>query len=218
MKKSRATLMYGIMVLISVTFVIWTLLHSFVFDPKATSFLSHKTHVAHPLHVHTWISVLHIHIAFACLAMIAGAINFSSKVLRSNRLFHRMNGYGYIICVVAVCITSGYMGPNATGGRLNSLAFNIMNVLWIITTATAFVQIKRRHVASHRRWMVRSYMFCFTNLLIHVLMFACCSVIGVAYDLGYTISVYGSIVLNFLISEIVMRIVFTTPKISMESI
>jgi hypothetical protein len=209
MNKSIHKLLYRSMVLICAIFIVWTVLHNFVFDPNAVSFLSHKTHLNHPLDVHSWLNVLHIHIAFACLALISGAINFATRIWRNNRKLHRGNGYAYLLCVFVVCGTSGYMAPTATGGTIDSIAFNLMNMLWMATTATAFIQIKRKRVTSHRMWMVRSYVFCFTNLWIHVLMFVYSFLIGIAYNLSYTMSVYGSIVLNAVISSIVIRLFLT---------
>lgn len=200
--------LYSAVIVISAVFIVSTVLHNFLFDPNAASFLSHKTHLTHPLHIRSWLDVLRVHIVFACLAMITGAVNFSSKIRRNNRRFHRVNGYAYIICVMAVCVISGYLAPTATGGEMNSVAFNLMNVLWLGATVTAFIQIKRKRISSHRIWMVRSYMFCYTNLLIHVLMFAFSSVVGITYDLSYTLSVYGSIVLNVIMSSIAIRLFY----------
>lgn len=212
MSKLTHKLLYSSMILICAIFIVWTVLNHFVFHPNASSFLSHKTHLDHPLHVQAWLTVLRIHIVFACLAMISGAVNFSEKIRKKNRKFHRGNGYAYLLCVFVVCGTSGFMAPTATGGRIDSIAFNLMNILWMATTATAFIQIKRKRVASHRTWMVRSYVFCFTNLWIHALMFVYSFLIGISYNLSYTMSVYESIVLNVIISSIVIRLFFANPQ------
>jgi uncharacterized membrane protein len=149
---------------------------------------------------------LDIHVAAACLAMVAGALNFSVRLRRHNRKLHRATGYVYIAAVLAVCATSGYMAPHATGGRAVSSAFNLMNLVWLAFTAIAFVQIRRKRIAKHREWMIRSYLFCFTNLSIHLLQSVFHGMIGLEYKTGYAISVFGSIALLLLIAEAVVRL------------
>ncbi|MBB6671927.1 DUF2306 domain-containing protein [Cohnella nanjingensis] len=203
--------LYRIVAALAAGFVVWTLLNRLVFDPQAASFLSHKTALAHPLRLPVWLRVLDIHIVAACLALLAGALNFSDRLLRNHRLLHRVTGYVYIVSVLAVCVTSGYMAPYATGGRAVSMAFNLMNMAWIAMTVTALVQIRRRRVDKHRRWMVRSYAFCFTNLSIHALTWTLTRLLGLSYEAGYASSVFGTIVLLGLAAELVIRLFFRTP-------
>jgi uncharacterized membrane protein len=204
--------MYFAMMTISVIYIVYVVSANLFFDPQATDFLSHKTQLNHLMNVPVWLNVLHIHIGVASLAMVTGAINFSNKIQRRYRKFHRMNGYLYILSVFAVCGTSGFMAPYATGGRINSMAFNFMNIIWMLITVTAFIQIKRKQVNKHRKWMVRSYAFCFTNLLIKSLTFALYDVLGIQYDMSYTSAVSGTILLNFILAEIVIRSVYRVPS------
>ena len=203
--------MYFAMIAISVIYIVYVVSDNLFFDPQATDFLSHKTRLNHLMNVPVWLNVLHIHIGVASLAMVTGAINFSNNIQRRYRKFHRINGYLYILSVLAVCGTSGFMAPYATGGRINSMAFNFMNIIWMLITVIAFIKIKRKQVNKHRKWMVRSYAFCFTNLLIQSLTFVLYDVLGIQYDMSYTSAVLGTILLNFILAEIVIRSVYRTP-------
>ncbi|MFC4618916.1 DUF2306 domain-containing protein [Camelliibacillus cellulosilyticus] len=196
---------------VSIIYIVYIASENLIFDPQAAHFLSLKTQLLHPMNVPVWLNVLHIHVIFACLAMIAGAINFTTKILRKHRVFHRINGYFYILSVAVVCGTSGYMAPYATGGRMSSMAFNLMNMIWLALTITAFVLIKRKQVNKHRKWMVRSYVFCFTNLFIHFLTVILNDGFGIQYETSYTSAVYATILLNVILAEIVIRTVFKVP-------
>jgi uncharacterized membrane protein len=211
MKVKKGTYLYLTMIAISVVYIVYVTSANLFFDPQATHFLSHKTRLNHPMNVPVWLNVLHIHVIFACLAMVTGVINFSTRILRNYRMFHRVNGYVYIISVFVVCGTSGFMAPYATGGRMNSIAFNFMNMIWLFMTIAALVQIKRKQVNQHRKWMVRSYVFCFTNMFIHLLTSVLYDGFGIQYDLSYTSTVYGTILLIFIIPEIVIRNVYRVP-------
>ncbi|MCY8615793.1 DUF2306 domain-containing protein, partial [Bacillus haynesii] len=64
--------------------------------------------------------------------------------------------------------------------------------------------------SKHRNWMIRSYLFCFTNLFIHFITFVSRSGFGLPYDISYTIGVYGAIALNVAAAECVIH--FTRRK------
>ncbi|MDI4649809.1 DUF2306 domain-containing protein [Cohnella hashimotonis] len=196
---------YRLVIVLSAGLVAWTLLNRFAIDPGAVSFLSHKTGIAHQLRLPAWLRVLDIHIAFACLALLAGALNFANPPARGRRRRHRSVGYAYIISVLGVCITSGYMAPYATGGRPVSMAFNLLNLIWIAVTVTALVQIRRRQVVRHRQWMIRSYAFCFTNVTIHLAETVLTRLLGMRYETAYAVSVYATILILIAIAELIVR-------------
>ncbi|MEN1986968.1 DUF2306 domain-containing protein [Paenibacillus hubeiensis] len=208
MKKTNMA--YRLLAGVSITFILYSLARHYVFDPEATAFLSHKMGLGRELNLPAWLKVMYIHVAFACLAMAAGLINFSRRMLEKQRKFHRINGYVYVVSVLMVVLTSGYMAPYSTGGRINSIAFNIINLIWPIMTVTAVVQIKKKRIVKHRNWMIRSYAFCFTNMLIHLITLLFNEGLGMAYASSYTYGVYGSLVLLLIIPETIIRILDKT--------
>lgn len=198
---------YNLLAGVSILFVLYALAKNYVFDPGAESFLSHKTVLKRELNLPVWLNVMYVHIAFACVAMLAGLLNFSNRFFEKSRKLHRINGYVYIVSVLLVVVTSGYMAPHATGGRISSMGFNMMNLIWPFITLMAFVQIKKKQVIRHRNWMIRSYAFCFTNMVIHLLTSLFHHGFGFTYSNSYTIGVYGAIVLLLIIPEIIIRTV-----------
>lgn len=203
-----------------ILYVLYLVYATFVHDPQATAFLSHKTDLKRTLHVPVWLNVMRVHILFACMSMLAGAINLSAWIRKRYPRLHRVNGYLYLASVAIVVITSGYMAPYATGGRLSSIGFNLLNILWMLVTIIAIVMIRRDQVDRHRRWMVRSYAFVFTNLSIHSLTWLLHDVFGLAYVSSYSISLYGSILWLWLAAELFIATVLrkTSPNMNGPSI
>ncbi len=174
-------------------------------DPGAEAFLSYKTGLKRELNLPVWLNVMHVHVAFACIAMAAGLLNFSNQIFEKSRKFHRINGYVYLVSVLLVVITSGYMAPYATGGKISSMGFNALNILWLLITIMALLQIKKKRIIQHRNWMIRSYAFCFTNMLIHLITSLFHQGFGLLYVTSYAIGVYGSIVLLLVIPNVIIR-------------
>lgn len=201
--KKRKTL-YGLLACVSILFILYALADNYIFDPGAEAFLSHKTGLKREPNLPVWLNVMHIHVAFACIAMASGLLNFSNRIFEKSRKFHRMNGYVYFVSVLLVVLTSGYMAPYATGGKVSSMGFNALNMIWLLITITALVQIKKKRIIRHRNWMIRSYAFCFTNLLIHLITSLFHQGFGLIYSTGYTIGVYGSIVLLLIIPNVII--------------
>ncbi|WII37729.1 DUF2306 domain-containing protein [Paenibacillus thiaminolyticus] len=192
-------------------YIMYVLYINYLHDPQAAAFLSRKSNAARPINTQVWLLVMKVHVAFACLAILAGAVNFIHTLLRKYRLFHRINGYLYVISVFAVVLTSGYMAPYATGGKPASIAFNLLNMIWMFITVVAIVNIKKKRMIRHRAWMIRSYAFCFTNLTIHFLTFALHEGMGLPYPASYTAAVYGTILLLFGLAEIIIRRIGRSP-------
>ncbi|WP_314590787.1 DUF2306 domain-containing protein [Paenibacillus terrigena] len=205
MNTLRNRRLYIGMIAIAVVYILYVTFMNFIHDPQATAFLGHKVSLKRSVNTVIWLPVMMVHIIFACVAMLAGAVNFSSLVLTRYRTFHRVNGYLYVIAVCIVDITSGYMAPFATGGKINSMAFNFINLIWLLMTIAAVVFIKRKQVMKHRKWMIRSYVFCYTNLFIHLLTYLASKGIGLPYVTSYTIGVYGATVINILLAEWIIR-------------
>ncbi|GLI04484.1 hypothetical protein YDYSG_05140 [Paenibacillus tyrfis] len=148
MKKRKR--LSGLLTGITILFILYALVNNYIIDPGAESFLSHKTGLKRVLHLPVWLNVMYVHVAFACIAMAAGLLNFSNRVMEKSRKFHRINGYVYLVSVLIVVLTSGYMAPYATGGKISSMGFNALNVIWLFITITALVQIKMKRITRHR--------------------------------------------------------------------
>lgn len=204
---NKQKIFFRLLVCISIVFIVYAFVYNYVIDPGAETFLSHKTGLTRELNVPVWLNVMYIHVAFACIAMAAGLLNFSKRVFAKSPKFHRLNGYLYFVSVLIVVLTSGYMAPYATGGKIVSIGFNAINIIWPLITIIALVQIKKKRMTQHRNWMIRSYAFCFTNMVLHLITSGVNQGFGLDYPTSYTIGVYGAIVVLLVIPAIVIRLI-----------
>jgi hypothetical protein len=90
------------------------------------------------------------------LALALGALQFSTRLRRRHLRIHRLSGKLYIAGAFIA-------GPVAIRmAFINSpwflIPFTIVQAsTWMLFTGVAYLCIRRRDVASHREWMVRSY-------------------------------------------------------------
>jgi uncharacterized membrane protein len=104
------------------------------------------------------------HIVGGVTALLAGPLQFSSRLRRRSPKFHRVLGRVYVISVLiaaplAVILSNHRHDPRA---KYFVVAILVQAGTWIITTLAAFLTARNRHFRQHREWMVRSYAVTFT--------------------------------------------------------
>jgi hypothetical protein len=114
--------------------------------------------------VESYAWILHVHATCGVIALFGGALQFVPLVRNAHPALHRAIGYGYLGATVvagplAVWIAIRHAEP------AEGLAAVAQAVLWLFTTATAFLAIRSRDVATHQLWMARSYALTFTFVL-----------------------------------------------------
>ncbi|MFC0214600.1 DUF2306 domain-containing protein [Paenibacillus chartarius] len=201
----KGRIAYKLVACASIMLILYTLANILFIDPEFKEFLRHKTGLRRPLPLPAWFNVVYVHVAFACIAMAAGVLNFSKRLLHRYRQFHRINGYVYMASVIVVVLSSGYLAPYATGGRISSVGFNVLNIVWLLITAKAFIEIKNKRITSHKHWMIRSYAFCFTNVCIHLLTAVYVGGFGLNYPVSYTLGLYSAIALLLAVPQLLIR-------------
>ncbi|WP_028595435.1 DUF2306 domain-containing protein [Paenibacillus assamensis] len=209
---SKGKSLYSLLALISFGIIVYVSYINFIYDPQAEKFLSHKEGLKRPLQLPLWLNVMYVHVVFACMALVTGLLNFSTKLLHRYRKFHRVNGYVYVVSVFMVAFTSGYMAPYSTGGKASSVAFNMLNIIWPFMTGMAIISIRKKRLIQHRKWMIRSFAYCFTNTSIHLITFVIHKGLGFAYVNSYTISIYCSLIILPILAEIVIRVTLPRTK------
>jgi hypothetical protein len=96
------------------------------------------------------------HGAGGALALALGALQFSTRLRKWNPRLHRLMGKFYIggtFIAAPVAIRMAFIN-----NPWFLVPFTIVQAsAWMLFTAIAYVSIRRRDIASHRQWMVRSY-------------------------------------------------------------
>lgn len=97
------------------------------------------------------------HVIFGPIALMAGPFQFLPKFRNRNLKAHRLIGFVYIVA----CLLSGLAGLAAAqwtmGGVPAELGFSLLAIGWLYTTTKAWQNIRRKNVAGHQQWMLRSY-------------------------------------------------------------
>jgi len=105
------------------------------------------------------------HTICGLLALLAGPVQFSSRLRQRHRQFHRVLGRIYLISV----FIGAFTGIALAAGRPGLPGTSMQAAAWIVCTTAAFVTARNRQIAQHRQWMVRSYAVTFTFVSSRVL-------------------------------------------------
>lgn len=193
----------GLIGLIGIAYIGHLINNYFILDHHATHVLIHKINIQ--FNKSLWLTILDIHIISTSLTILTGLLGFSKRIRIRNKALHRWIGYLYIIMVMIGSLTAGYLAPYATGGRLDSVGFNLLNIVWLVTTGMAWIKIRKKQTLLHRIWMIRSYSLCFANTTIHVVMLIATSLFSLHYVRAYEIGVWSCWIINLAIAEVIIR-------------
>jgi hypothetical protein len=87
------------------------------------------------------------------IALLAGTMQFSSRLRQLHLKFHRGLGRIYVISV----FVGAFTGIALAAGRPGMPGTSMQAAAWIVCTTAAFIAARNRQIAQHRQWMVRSY-------------------------------------------------------------
>ena len=113
-----------------------------------------------------WVDYLHF--AAGGLALIVGVFAFRRDVLRKRLRLHRKLGMAYMFAVLLSGITAVLMATVSFAGPVTNWGFGALGVLWLLTSGVGLLAVKRKQLAGHRRWMVRSYALCYAAVTLRI--------------------------------------------------
>ena len=105
-----------------------------------------------------WQVFFHMHFMGGAVALLTGWIQFWRNFRNKRMGLHRTLGKIYVVAVLFVGGLGGLaIAPVSNGGFPNQLGFGSMAVLWLLTTAMAYIRIRQGNFESHKAWMIRRY-------------------------------------------------------------
>jgi hypothetical protein len=147
---------------------------------------------------HTPVAFL-THALCGSIALVAGVLQFNSRIMRWSPAVHRRIGWSYLVCVWA----------SSAAGVWNAIFFEVpvsarailfvIGVWWFVSTAFAFVRIKQRLIRLHRHWMLRSYAVSLFFITFPVWVPATQAILG--HESGWPVGLLLASVINVLIAE-----------------
>ena len=105
------------------------------------------------------------HTLCGVIALLAGPVQFSSRLRQRHLIFHRVLGRIYVISVFIGAAT----GVALATGRPGFPGTSMQAAAWIVCTTAAFLTARNRQILQHRQWMARSYAVTFTFVSSRVL-------------------------------------------------
>lgn len=144
------------------------------------------------------------HIFGGTIALLAGAIQFSSFIRNRFRAIHRIFGRIYAAAVGIGAISSLYLSTQSHISSTFGATMFTISLIWIICTVMAIVSIRQRRVIAHQQWMIRSYLatlgFVFFRFLMLTPLFADVPLAERATALGWM-----SFIIPFSIAELLFQ-------------
>jgi uncharacterized membrane protein len=99
------------------------------------------------------------------IALVAGPMQFSSRLRQRHLKFHRVLGRIYVISVFIGAAT----GVALATGRPGLPGTSMQAATWVVCTTAALITARNRQIIPHRQWMARSYAVTFTFVSSRVL-------------------------------------------------
>ena len=102
---------------------------------------------------------LYGHLAGGLVAIAIGPWQLSPG-LRARALGrHRWMGRAYVVAVMVGGLGGLVLATKSMGGFVTHVGFGMLAVLWLYSTAMAWIRIRAHDQPAHWRWMIRSYAF-----------------------------------------------------------
>ncbi len=109
------------------------------------------------------------HIAGGVVAILAGVVQIWLGMTGRARQLHRLLGNIYLIAVATGSAAGFYLALTSSGPLGYSSGLFFLSVAWALTTAMAYWAARKRAMAQHREWMIRSYVVTFAFVFFRLL-------------------------------------------------
>ena len=110
-----------------------------------------------------------VHITSGMVALLTGPFQFSSRLRRRYLRWHRITGRVYLIAIVCGSLAALRLAVTTNGGWAWGFGLASLATAWFTTSAMAYYAVRKRHIAVHKEWMVRSYVVTFAFVTFRIL-------------------------------------------------
>lgn len=115
-----------------------------------------------------WNIAFYTHIILGGLALLIGWTQFIEKWRDNYLTLHRNTGKVYVVAVLASALAGIYIALYATGGKIPSLGFLCLGIVWFSTTLKAYLSIRKGELEAHQKMMVYSYAACLAAVTLRI--------------------------------------------------
>lgn len=146
---------------------------------------------------------LAMHLAGGSIALAAGAWQLNSQLRARRPSLHRWIGRVYVAAVLVGGVGAAILAPRSQEGIVTHWGFGLLAVAWLGTTGVAYRAIRRRDLASHRRWMLRSYALTFAAVTLRIYL-PLSQALGLPFGPSYQVISWLCWVPNLLLVELLV--------------
>ncbi|WP_372012686.1 DUF2306 domain-containing protein [Pseudoxanthomonas sp. 10H] len=144
------------------------------------------------------------HFAGGGTALVVGAFQLHARLRNRWLGLHRWLGRAYVLAVAAGGIAALVLALRTTSGGVAAAGFASLGLAWLATTALAVAAIRRRRLAAHRDWMVRSYALTLAAVTLRIYLPAS-QFAGISFAIAYPAIAWLCWVPNLLLAEAFLR-------------
>ena len=109
-----------------------------------------------------------LHITFAPMALMAGALQLLPRLRARFPVMHRWSGRSYALFVLIAGVSGIVVALGAQGGPSATYGFVLLSVIWLITTFQGVRFARARQFSQHRTWMIRSFALTFAGVTLRL--------------------------------------------------
>lgn len=137
------------------------------------------------------------HALLGALGLVAGVLQFNSRLRLRNILIHRTSGWIYLVAVWGASISGIINAYYFEVPALARLIFVAVGIWWFFSTSLAFWHIRHGAVLFHKIWMIRSYAISlfFITFPIWVPTLQLIAPDGIAWPVGLMIAISGNVLI-----------------------
>ena len=110
-----------------------------------------------------------VHVVAGGLALLLAPLQVAARLRARAPRLHRWTGRVVLGAIAVAGGTSLVIAPFDTAGPVGTVGFGTTGVVWLFCAAAAFRAIRRRDVAAHRRWAVRTFALTYTAVTLRLL-------------------------------------------------
>jgi Predicted membrane protein (DUF2306) len=112
---------------------------------------------------------LFLHISGGTVALLIGPLQFWTGLRQRNLTFHRWTGRLFLLGVAVGVTGSIGLAVMAVGTWAFEVGLMGLASSWLVTTAMAYVSIRKGLVGLHKEWMIRAYVVTFAFVFFRIL-------------------------------------------------
>ena len=152
-----------------------------------------------------WVRVaFYTHIVFGGLALLLSPVQLSSRMRARGPRLHRVNGR-IVLVAIALAGTAGFLlSWFNTAGPIGTAGFGTLAVLWVVFAGLGLRAILRGDVATHRRWMLRTFALTYAAVTLRLWLLALIPLLG-DFASAYALVPFLSWVPNLVVIEWLLR-------------